>query len=156
MPSKVRMPDGTFVSAATIADVTKGITSITIPTAAGATDTYMTVPVTGVLTAAQLTPLVALTAHDTNYITWTITNLGLDGTGTTVMLATTPAGVNTTKVTGGTALAVNTQHALTVHGTAANVAVVKGQRLKITATGSGTLANTVTVPEYLLSFKRNV
>lgn len=156
MPSKLRQPNGTFVSTTSFADEVVQIQSATIPTATGATDVYITSPVTGSLVALQLTPLVALAAHDTNYVAFTATNLGLDGTGTTVMLATAPAGVNTTKITGGTALAVNTQRVLTPHGTAANVAVVKGQRIKITATGNGTLANTVTVPTYAATFRRSV
>lgn len=161
MPSKLRLPDGTFVQAADLSTgeaeaalATAQVNSITIPTAAGATDTYLSAPFAGSLSAVQVTPLTALAAHDTNYVAWTITNLGQDNTGTNAMLATSPTGVNTTKVTGGTALAVNTAHALTVHGTAANLVVAKGDRLKITATGNGTLANTVTVPTYLLTFTR--
>lgn len=128
--------------------------SATIPTAAGATDLYLSAPVTGKLTGAQVTPLVALAANNTNYVTWTVTNLGQAGAGTAVMLAATDA--NTTKATGGTALAVNTKHSLALNGSSANLDVTEGDRLKITATGTGTLANTVTIPTYLLKFKRYV
>ena len=153
MPSKLRTSGGVYVSANNIAEVPVVANAATFTTT-GAIDTYITAPVTGTLTAAQLTPLVALAASDTNYLTFTMTNLGQDGTGTTVMLAATDP--NTTKATGGAALAINTRRNLTVHGTAANLAVVKGDRIKITATATGTLANTVTVPTYLVTFKRNV
>lgn len=154
MPSKLRQSDGTFVSAEAYSNATVQINSATIPTTAGALDTYITAPVSGSLTLAQVTPLTALAAHDTNYVTFSITNLGPAGAGSAVMLATTPAGVNTTKITGGAALAVNTAHVLTPSATAANLLVVKGDRLKITATGAGTLAGTVTVPTYMLTFNR--
>lgn len=152
MPSKLRQADGSFVSAVNMAEFPVQKDSATIPTAAGATDVYFTAPFNGNLKSAQISPLTALTANDTNYITFTATNLGLDGLGTTVMLAATAP--NTTKATGGVALAVNTARALAVHGTAANLAVLKGQRIKVTATGTGTLANTVTVPTYFLVFER--
>lgn len=128
-------------------DVTiKGGTIATTST----TDEYCIAPESGSLAEAEVNPLVALAASDTNYITWTITNLGQAGAGTTVMLAATAP--NTTKVTGGTALAINTKFALTVNGTPANLVVVKGDKIKITATATGTLANTVTVPIYMLRF----
>jgi len=68
------------------------------------------------------------------------------------MLATTPTGVNTTRATGGAAIAANTKKSLTVHGTAANVAVTAGDRLLVRAAATGTLANTVTFPTYILRF----
>lgn len=70
--------------------------------------------------------------------------------GSTALLAATDA--NTTKATGGTALSANTKRSLTLHGTAANLDVVAGDRLRIRAAASGTLANTVTFPTYLLRF----
>lgn len=116
----------------------------------GATTEYTIAPEAGSLTSVEINPLVALATSDTNYITWTITNLGQAGAGSTAMLAASPA--NTTKATGGTALAVNTKRTLTVHGTAANLVVAKGDKISITATASGTLANTVTYPVYILRF----
>lgn len=154
MPSKLRASDGSFVSAGNIAEVPVQKDSATIATAAGATDVYITAPVTGRLKAAQVTPLVALVASDTNYITFSATNQGQAGSGTAVMLAATAA--NTTKATGGSALAVNTRHNLTVSATTADLAVTKGDRIKVTATVSGTLPNTVTVPTYLFTFERTV
>lgn len=114
------------------------------------TDVYVTAPEAGSLSSVEVTPLVALTAHDSNYITWTIVNLGQAGAGTTDMLAATDP--NTTKATGGVGLAISTKRALTVHATAGNLVVAQGDLLRIRATATGTLANTVTRPVYTLRF----
>jgi hypothetical protein len=66
------------------------------------------------------------------------------------MLAATDA--NTTKATGGTGIAANTVRSLTLSSTAANLVVASGDRIRIRATVSGTLANTVTFPVYRLNF----
>ena len=66
------------------------------------------------------------------------------------MLAATDA--NTTKSTGGTALTANAQRVLSLNGTAANLVVAAGDRLRIRAAATGTLANTVTFPAYMLNF----
>jgi len=116
----------------------------------GAISEYIIAPEAGSLSSIEINPLVALATSDTNYITWTVVNLGQDGAGTTAMLAVVDA--NTTKATGGTALAINTKRALTVHGTGANLVVAQGDKIQIVATASGTLANTVTVPIYILRF----
>jgi len=92
----------------------------------------------------------ALATSDTNYITFSITNLGLTGSGSAVMLAATDA--NTTKATGGTALTANAARTLTLNGTAANLVVAAGDRLRIRAAATGTLANTVTFPVYRVNF----
>lgn len=125
------------------------VTGATIATT-GATTEYTVVPEAGSLISVEINPLVALAKSDTNYITWTVVNLGQAGSGTTAMLAVSDA--NTTKNTGGTALAINTKHALTVHGTAGNLVVAQGDKISIVATTAGTLANTVTVPVYILRF----
>ncbi len=158
MPSKLRLPDGTFLQATDIADftpfevVTAQVTSATIPTTAGAVNSYITAPADGTLIAAQVTPLTALAANDTNYVTFTVTNLGQAGTGTTVMLDAVDA--NTTKATGGLALAVNTRHDFVLTSTGGDLVVSAGDRLRITSTATvgSALANTVTVPTYMLSF----
>jgi hypothetical protein len=49
-------------------------------------------------------------------------------------------------------LAANTARSLTLNGTAANLVVASGDRLRIRAAASGTLANTVTFPTYRLNF----
>jgi hypothetical protein len=116
----------------------------------GNTDAYVIVPEAGTLESIDFSAVSALTAHDSNYITFSITNLGQAGAGNTVMLAATDA--NTTKATGGTALVANAKRSLTVHGTPANLTVAAGDRLLIRAAATGTLAGAVTVPAYLLRF----
>jgi hypothetical protein len=115
----------------------------------GNADAYITAPFSGTLTSAMFAGVDALTASDTNYITFSITNLGQAGAGSTAVLAATD--VNTTKATGGSALAANTRRNLTLNATAANLNVVKGDRLRIRAAATGTLANTVTFPTYALT-----
>jgi len=119
-------------------------------TTAGTNDVFIIAPAAGVLSSALFSGVDALTANDTNYITFSITNLGQAGAGTAAMLAATDA--NTTKATGGTGLAANTVRSLTLNGTAANLIVAAGDRIRIRATVSGTLANTVTFPVYRLTF----
>lgn len=116
----------------------------------GNTDIYVLAPETGTLSSVDFSGIDALTANDTNYITFTITNLGQAGAGSAAMLTASDA--NTTKATGGASLAANTKRSLTVTTTAGNLAVVSGDRLRIRAAASGTLANTVTAPVYLLRF----
>ena len=123
----------------------------TIATTTGGTnDVFVVVPAAGVLSAARFSGVDALTANDTNFITFSIANLGTTGAGTAAMLAATDA--NTTKSTGGAALTANALRSLTLNGTAANLVVAAGDRLRIRATVSGTLANTVTFPVYSLTF----
>jgi len=117
-----------------------------------ASSAYIQAHTAGSLASAIFSGVDALTASDSNYITFTITNLGQAGAGSTAMLATTPAGINTTKVTGGTAIAANAAYPLTLSGTAANLVVAKGDRLKVTATATGTLANTVTFTSVMLNY----
>lgn len=116
----------------------------------GNADVYVVVPAAGTLSAALFSGVDALTANDTNYITFTITNLGQAGSGSTAMLAATDA--NTTKATGGTGIAANAKRTLTLNGTAANLVVAAGDRLRIRAAVTNTLANTVTFPVYNLAF----
>ncbi len=116
----------------------------------GNTDGYIIAPETGSLSAMDFSGVDALAASDTNYITWSVTNLGQAGAGTNPMLAATA--VNTTQATGGSAIAANTKRALTLNGTSSNLLVTKGDRIRVRAAVTGTLANTVTFPTYLLRF----
>ena len=113
-------------------------------------DVYTIAQASGSLLAAYFSGVDALATSDSNYITFTITNLGQTGSGTAAMLAATDP--NTTKATGGTAIAANAVRSLTINGTAANLVVVVGDRLRIRASATGTLANTVTFPVYRLNF----
>lgn len=153
-------------SAVVAADIAAGAVTRTKQSAAGArkpiqvvsasiattgnTDNYVIVPEAGTLASVDFSSLAALAAHDSNYITFTITNLGQAGAGTAVMLAATDA--NTTKATGGVALSANTKRSLTLTATGADLAVAAGDRLLIRAAATGTLAGAVTVPVYLLRF----
>lgn len=121
--------------------------SVTVATT-GNTDNAIIAPFNGVITAALFSGADALAANNTNYITFSITNLGQAGAGSTAVLAATAA--NTTQVTGGSALVANGRRDLALNGTAANLVVARGDRLRVRAAATGTLANTVTVPVYAL------
>jgi hypothetical protein len=114
----------------------------------GNTDEYFLAPEAGVLDSVDFAGVDALVASDTNYITWSLVNLGQTGTGTTDMLA-----VNTTRVTGGSALAANTKRSLSLTTTQAARVVKEGDRLRLRAAVTGTLPNTVTFPSYVVRFR---
>lgn len=116
----------------------------------GNSDVFVIADAAGVLTSARFSGTDALAASDTNYITFSITNLGTTGSGSAAMLAATAA--NTTQVTGGTALTANALRNLTLNGTAANLVVAAGDRIRARAAVTGTLANTVTFPVYNLIY----
>lgn len=117
----------------------------------GSTYSATQAPITGRLVAAYFNGDDALAANDTNYLTFYVTNQGQAGAGSTAMLAATDA--NTTKATGGTAIADTTNRSLTLNGTAANLELVAGDRILITFTATGTLANTVTNSMITLVFE---
>jgi hypothetical protein len=131
-------------SAATIATIATTSTS----------DAYVIAPVNGKLSAALFSAIDALAAHGSNYITFSITNLGQAGAGSNAMLLASDA--NTTKTTTGSAIAANTKRTLTLNTDASKRAVVAGDRLRIRATATGTLANTVTGANFLLTFDKEV
>ena len=108
------------------------------------TDEYIIVKKTGKVTSAGLWSLSGLAAHDSNYITPTIVNLGAAGSGTAALLAVSDA--NTTKSTGGAALTANVQRSWTLTSTAADLLVTEGDVLRCRATATGTLAAAVTRP----------
>lgn len=125
------------------------VLSATIATT-GNTDIYVIAPFDGVITEVDFSGVDALAASDSAYITFTITNLGQGGAGSTAIL--TGGNTNTTKVTGGSALSANTVRALSISITINATKVQKGDRLLIRAAATGTLANTITFPTYLLRF----
>jgi len=124
----------------TLVSPTASSTAVTVATT-GNTDALVVVPADGVLDSADFTSISALAAHDTNFITFSITNLGTGGAGATALLAASDA--NTTKATGGSALTANARRQLTLHGTQSNLRVTKGDVLRIRFAASGTLAGTV-------------
>lgn len=115
----------------------------------GATTEYMMAPSNGSLQDFSISALVALATSDTNYLTFTVTNLGQAGAGTNAMLAV--SNLNTTKATGGQAIVLNGMTKFTI-STGTPILVTKGDRIQITATATGTLANTVTKPVYIATF----
>lgn len=119
-----------------------GQTSMATVATTGNTDTLYICNKAGVLASADFSSIDALAANDTNYITFSITNLGQSGAGSTAMLAATSA--NTTKATGGTALTALAKRSLTLHGTAGNLVVAVGDVLRVRCAVTGTLGATVT------------
>lgn len=98
-------------------------------------------PVDGTLSGADIIVNTAITANDTNYWTFALTNKGGDGTGSTALLAASDA--NTTKATGGTGLTAYDTTALTLHGTASNLNFSAGDVIVLTATKAASAANLV-------------
>lgn len=123
----------------------------TIPTSAGANNFYTAAPFTGKLIAAVFVAVDALTASDTNYVTFSLVNITNSNA---AMLAATDA--NTTKSTGGTAIAANTSRELSLHGTAGNLGVTAYDRLKFVATVTGTLGNSLTGGTLVLIYQRTI
>lgn len=121
----------------------------TIATGAGVTESTLIAKYAGVLSAVQVVAKDALAASDTNFVVFTVVNRGSGG-GSTAMLAASPA--NGTQVTGGSALVAYTKRSLTLNATPANLAVAAGDTISVIATVTGTLANAVTAPSFLLTF----
>jgi len=103
----------------------------------GATTIAIQAPRAGTIGGFSLTPLNALAADNTNYLTFAVSN----ATQTKTLTAAVDA--NTTKLTGGVALVANERHPLTVTATAADLVVAAGDVILLTCTATGTLANTV-------------
>jgi len=127
------------------------VISATIATTGNA-DAYFLAPSSLKVLQVDFSALDVLAVSDTNYITWTITNLGQAGGGSTAILAATAA--ETTKSTGGSAIAANTKRNLDVSATINNLNVVEGDRIRIRAAVTNTLANAVTFPVYLIQLKQ--
>jgi hypothetical protein len=93
----------------------------------------------GTLAAGVFVGDVAVAASDTDYFSWSITNLGSGGLGATAMLDT--GAVNTTKLTGGSALVASARRVLTLNGTPANLAYNAHDVLLATITKTGAPAS---------------
>lgn len=116
----------------------------------GNTDIYVIAPKNAELTEALFSGTTALAANGSNYVTFSITNLGQAGAGSAALLAATDA--NTTKTTTGSALAAHTKRTLTLSTTLSDLKVVAGDRLRVRVAATGTLANTVAEPVFTLRF----
>jgi len=152
---KTHTHDGNFSQRVNVFDIFGAFPSnINLDTATiattGNTSGYVIAPITGQLVSVDFSGVDALAASDTNYITFTITNLGQVGAGSTAMLSATDS--NTTKATGGSALGANTKRSLVISAVANSTLVTEGDRLLVRAGVTGTLANTVTFPVYMLRF----
>jgi len=116
----------------------------------GASILYVIAPEAGTVSSIHFVGEDTLAANDTNYITFTVTNLGLAGSGTAVMLAATAA--NTTQATGGSAITALVRRVLTLTATGADLVVAQGDVLRLSATATGTLANAVAPASYIVRY----
>ncbi len=117
-------------------------------------DDYVIAPVNGILSEALFSAIDALAQHGSNYLTFSITNLGQAGAGSNALLGAVDG--NTTKTTTGAAIAANTKRTLTLNTDVTKRRVVAGDRLRVRATATGTLANTVTGANFLLTFLKEI
>lgn len=124
---------------------TANVISQTIGTAASNYDAYYLAEKTLSIIKINFSAVDALAANNTNYITFTITNLGQAGSGSAVIL-----GTETTRISDGSSIAAGTKRTFTLSTVLDDLKVVEGDRLRIRAAVSGTLANTVTFPVYLI------
>ena len=127
---------------------TAGTTSIATTST---TDEYIIAAKTGKIVSAKINSLSGLAQDGTNYLTFSITNLGAAGSGTAAILAATDA--NTTKTTTGSAMTANVPRSLTLTSTAADLAVTEGDVLRCRATSAATLGGAVTRPMWQISIK---
>lgn len=98
------------------------------------------VPRNGTITAIKLAVNTTVSAHDTNFWTFAVTNR-TSGAGTTVLLTASDA--NTTKATGGSALTAYTARSMTLTGTTADLNVSAGDLITLTATKDASASNLV-------------
>ena len=150
MSTRLKKSDGTFVLSDNFAKFPINTVVQTIPTT-GAQSVNLNAPFTGKLVGAFFTANDALAANDTNYLTFSLTNLS--NSNAAMFAASDP---NTTKATGGTAITANGKRNFTLHATAGNKVVAEGDRLRFTATQTGTLANTLTLGVLTLVFERTI
>jgi hypothetical protein len=85
-------------------------------------------PAAGVVSAASITPNAAVTGHATNYRTFTLTNKGQAGAGTTAI------GTFATSSTPANDLTASDERALTLSSTASDLVVAEGDVLAVVET----------------------
>jgi hypothetical protein len=123
----------------------------TIPAAAGNNDYYLMAPEDGILDSLEVSFIDALVANDTNYVQFTALNLGQAGAGSVVM--TDPTAVNSTRVNGGSGIVANGKKKITLSTSPAVLQVAAGDRIRVRATVTGTLVNTLTGGVLLARFR---
>jgi hypothetical protein len=126
---------------------------ITVATT-GNSDILFIVPRNVKVEAIKVVGTATLAANDTNFITWTVTNLGTGGAGSTELLST--AATNTTQVTGGSALTTLVPRSLVLTSTDASLKATEGDVLRIRSAATGTLANTVTGFNVFMKISENL
>lgn len=117
----------------------------------GTTSAYITAPETSRVSSVAFAGSTGHGSSSTDFITFQIVNLGQAGAGTIQLLH----GSSTTKGTdaGGLGgLGTNTTYPLTLSATVSNLSVAKNDRMKLDATVSGTLSNTITLPSWIVTF----
>lgn len=95
------------------------------------------VPQNMTILTAQLTATTSITANDTNYWTFAMTNTTASKS---LLLATD---VNTTKATGGSGITANTLRSLSLTSTTADLTVAKGDLVTFTFTKTSSASNIV-------------
>jgi hypothetical protein len=126
---------------------------ITVATT-GNSDILFIVPRNVKVEAIKVVGTATLAANDTNFITWTVTNLGTGGAGSTELLST--AATNPTQVTGGSALTTLVPRSLVLTSTDASLKATEGDVLRIRSAATGTLANTVTGFNVFMKISENL
>ena len=132
----LRSVDGAMLSAAA------AVKTIEIPLGTISATTAFTIiaPADAAKVAAVVLAVkTTVAANDTNYWTVGVVNKGPAGSGTTAVLATTDA--NTTKATGGSALAGYVARTLSLHATEANRNTAANDVLEVTLTKTASAAN---------------
>lgn len=129
------------------------VSSATIA-ATGTTGALAIAPFSGTISDIEFSSQGALTASSSGILTFSVVNLGQNGTGTQqVLLVSTPSTSNNTSVANGTAIVAYARRQLQLTTTTANLNVNAGDILQITASTSGTLANTITLPTYEIVYQ---
>ena len=113
----------------------------------GNTGSNIPLPLDAVLEYAYFSGTSTLTANDTNYVTFSITN---KSNSDAALLAATDA--NTTKATGGSTFTAFTPRALTLTTTVADRRVKQWEDLLVRVAATGTLANTIPESSIVLLF----
>ena len=106
-------------------------------------------PCTGMLYSITMAAATGLAVSNTAYLSFTVTNKAPDGNGTTVMLATTPPGINSTQATGGLPFVPYVVMPLTLAGGAVDQ-VNAGDVLAMVVSTTGNLNKTI--PETMAWF----
>lgn len=117
----------------------------------GVTSVYITAPETSRVSSVAFAGSQGHGTSSTNYITFQIVNLGQAGAGTNELLH----GSCTTKGTdaGGLGtLGTNTTYSLTLSATVGTLSVSRNDRMRLDATVTGTLTNTITSPSWMVTF----